>query len=156
MKFGVISDTHGLIRTEALEALKDCQLILHAGDVGSREVLEALKEIAPVRAIRGNVDTALWTEELPISDLVEVEGFSFYLVHDYSFLDLNPQAAGFDAVVYGHSHKASINYHNEVLLLNPGSAGPRRFSYPVTVALIEIAQGKLEPQIVSLDVKEAP
>lgn len=151
MKIGVISDTHGLMRQAALKALQGSDLILHAGDVGSRQVLEALAEIAPVRAIRGNVDTALWAEDLSVSEVVEAAGFSFYIVHDYHTLDLNPKAAGFDAVIYGHTHKAAIERQNGVLLLNPGSAGPRRFSLPVTLAVIQVSQGRLEPELIHLD-----
>jgi uncharacterized protein len=151
MKIGVISDTHGLLRPEALEALQGCELVLHAGDVGKRQVLDELEQIAPVRAVRGNVDQSPWTDELPISDVVDVGGFSFYVVHDYQNLDLNPKAAGFDAVISGHTHKALVEWRNGVLLLNPGSAGPRRFSLPITLAVIELDQGKLKPSIIQLE-----
>jgi uncharacterized protein len=114
-------------------------------------VLDELEQIAPVRAVRGNVDHSPWTDELPISDVVDVGGFSFYVVHDYQNLDLNPKAAGFDAVISGHTHKALVEWRNGVLLLNPGSAGPRRFSLPITLAVIELDQGKLKPSIIQLE-----
>jgi uncharacterized protein len=149
---GVISDTHGLLRPEALTALQGSRLILHAGDFGSQRILEALERIAPVRAVRGNVDHEAWADRLPFTEVVDSHGFSFYMVHDYNTLDLNPKAAGFHAVIYGHSHKASITWRDGVLLLNPGSAGPRRFELPVTLARIHIREGRLEPEIITLEV----
>jgi putative phosphoesterase len=149
---GVISDTHGLLRPQALQALRGSDLILHAGDVGSREVLDALRTIAPTTAIRGNVDTAIWATALPATDVVSVAGVEIYMLHDRAALDLDPRAAGFAAVVFGHTHRPGAEVRNGVLFLNPGSAGPRRFSLPVTVARLTIAGGQLAHEIVELAV----
>jgi putative phosphoesterase len=130
---GVISDTHGLLRPEAVEALRGSDRILHAGDVGAPEILEALAQIAPVTAIRGNVDTEAWARTLPQIEVVEIGGVSIYMLHDLARLDLKPEAAGFRVVVYGHSHQPKIEEKNGVLYFNPGSAGPRRFNLPVSV-----------------------
>jgi putative phosphoesterase len=130
---GVISDTHGLLRPEAVEGLRGVSRILHAGDVGTPEVLAALNGIAPVTAVRGNVDHGSWAARLPTSEVVEVEGISIYILHILAELDLKPEAAGFGIVVYGHSHVPSSEIKNGVLYFNPGSAGPRRFKLPVTV-----------------------
>ncbi|HET6929358.1 MAG TPA: metallophosphoesterase family protein, partial [Candidatus Acidoferrum sp.] len=140
MRIGVISDTHGLLRPEALRALQGVQLILHAGDVGAPEILARLKTIAPVFVVRGNVDTQPWAQELPLTAVVETSGFHFYVLHNLKDLDLKPQAAGFDAVVSGHTHVAEQRLDDGVLYLNPGSAGPRRFRLPVTLALLEIGK----------------
>jgi putative phosphoesterase len=150
MLVGVISDTHGLLRPEALTALAGVEHILHAGDVGDVRILEALGEIAPVTAIRGNVDQ--WGEcaELPATDVVELDGHLFYLVHSVGDLDINPVVAGVAAVVSGHSHKPSIEARSGVLYLNPGSAGPRRFNLPVTVALMTVGEDKVGARIVEL------
>jgi uncharacterized protein len=150
LQVGVISDTHGLLRDEAVNVLKDCWLIIHAGDVGDPAILESLSQIAPLRAVRGNVDRGPWSSLLPDSEVVEAGGLSLYIIHDFSTLDLNPQAAGFQAVIYGHSHRPSIEWQNGVLLLNPGSAGPRRFNLPVSLALLTIQEGKLLPEIIRL------
>jgi putative phosphoesterase len=131
---GVISDTHGLLRPEALGALAGVDMIIHAGDVGKPEVLEGLSRIAPVHAVRGNVDRGDWARALPASQVVEADGPLIYVLHNLAELDLNPQAAGFAAVVSGHSHKPGHEMRNGVLYLNPGSAGPRRFRLPVTLA----------------------
>jgi uncharacterized protein len=141
MLIGVISDTHGLLRPEALTALAGVEHILHAGDVGDIGILEALRGIAPVTAIRGNIDTEGACAELPATEMVEVGGKTFYLVHAIKDLDISPKAAGVDVVVYGHSHKAAVERRGEVLYLNPGSAGPRRFQLPVTLALVTVADG---------------
>ena len=140
MLIGVISDTHGLLRPEALAALAGVEHILHAGDVGDAAILDALREIAPVTAIRGNVDG--WGEcaELPTTDVVELAGKLFYLVHSVRDLAIDPVAAGVAVVVSGHSHKAAIEMKKGVMYLNPGSAGPRRFSLPVTVALVTVGE----------------
>ncbi|HSR13573.1 MAG TPA: metallophosphoesterase family protein [Thermodesulfobacteriota bacterium] len=150
-RIGVISDTHGLVRPEALDAFRGVELILHAGDVGDREVIEKLQAVAPVRAVRGNVDVDEWSA-LPETDVVEIGGVLIYLLHDLHRLDLDPAASGFRAVVSGHSHKPSSFEKNGVLYLNPGSAGPRRFRLPVSVALVRIRGGVLEPQLVELGV----
>jgi hypothetical protein len=150
MRIGVISDTHGLLRPEAQRALQGVQLILHAGDVGAPEILTQLKLIAPVFAVRGNVDTESWAEELPLTTVVEISDFHFYVLHNLRELDLNPQAAGFDAVISGHTHQAEQRYDADVLYLNPGSAGPRRFQLPVTLALLEISKKPWEVKILQL------
>jgi len=141
MLIGVISDTHGLLRPEAVAALRGVEHILHAGDVGDIAILDALREIAPVTAIRGNVDTTGACAELPATDVVELGGALFYLVHSVHDLDINPKAAGVAMVVSGHSHKASVTVKDGVVYFNPGSAGPRRFSLPVTVGFVTVEDG---------------
>jgi putative phosphoesterase len=150
MVIGVISDTHGLLRPEALAALAGVQHILHAGDVGDAEILDALREIAPMTAIRGNVD--LWgaCAELPATDVVELGGKLFYLVHSVHDLDIKPETAGVAVVVSGHSHKPGIEMRGGVMYLNPGSAGPRRFQLPVTVAVVEVVGETVVARIVEL------
>jgi putative phosphoesterase len=150
MLIGVISDTHGLMRPEAQRALQGVHLILHAGDVGAPEILTQLKLIAPVFAVRGNVDTEAWAEELPLTTVVEISGFHFYVLHNLRDLDLKPQAAGFDAVISGHTHQADQHEESGVLYLNPGSAGPRRFQLPVTLALLEITKKPWRVELVRL------
>jgi putative phosphoesterase len=152
MIVGVISDTHGLIRPQALDALRGSDLILHAGDVGAPAVLEALGTIAPVVAVRGNNDKGPWADDLPETEVVEVAGNHFYLLHDVKELDLDPAAARFRAVVSGHSHRPASEERGGVLYLNPGSAGPRRFTLPVTVARVRVAGGVLSSEIVALRV----
>ena len=147
---GLISDTHGLMRPEALAALQDVSQIIHAGDVGSPEVLAALRAIAPVTAIRGNVDHGMWVQGLPATRVVEADGAMLYVLHDLGALDLDPAAAGFAAVISGHSHKPRIDRRNGVLYINPGSAGPRRFNLPITLALLSINQGQVEAELVAL------
>ena len=127
MRVGVISDTHGLLRPEALQALQGADHILHAGDVGDPDILDALRKIAPVTAIRGNIDEGGPCGHLPATELIELGGRSIYMLHDVKKLDLNPEAAGIAAVVFGHSHKPLVERRRGVLFLNPGSAGPRRF-----------------------------
>jgi uncharacterized protein len=141
MLIGVISDTHGLLRPEAVAALRGVEHILHAGDVGDVAVLEGLREIAPVTAIRGNVDTSGACAELPATDVVELGDKLFYLVHSVQDLDINPAAAGVAMVVSGHSHKTSVAVRDGVVFFNPGSAGPRRFSLPVTVGFVTVEDG---------------
>jgi uncharacterized protein len=141
MLIGVISDTHGLLRPEALVALAEAEHILHAGDVGKIEILDALREIAPVTAIRGNVDVSGACAELPATEMVELGGAVFYMVHSVHDLDIHPGAAGVDVVVSGHSHKASVEVRGGVVFFNPGSAGPRRFSLPVTVGFVTVEDG---------------
>jgi hypothetical protein len=137
---GVISDTHGLLRPQALRALEGSDLIVHAGDVGDRKILEALKTIAPVFAVRGNVDTEEWAQALPETEVIETDPATIYVLHDVHALDLDPAAAGFHVVVSGHSHKPGHTERGGVLFLNPGSAGPRRFDLPVTIARLDISQ----------------
>lgn len=152
MLVGVISDTHGLLRPEALVALAEAEHILHVGDVGNIEILEELRRIAPVTAIRGNVDVYGECAELPATEMVELGGRFFYMVHSVHDLDIDPKAAGVDVVVSGHSHKPLIERKGAVMYLNPGSAGPRRFSLPVTVALMTVGDDGAEARIVGLEV----
>jgi putative phosphoesterase len=149
---GVISDTHGLLRPEAIVALKDAQLIVHAGDVGDPEILERLRSIAPTFAVRGNVDTAPWATTLPLTEVVEVGGLQLYVLHHLSDLDLDPKAAGFAAVISGHTHRPLTEMRGGVLYLNPGSAGPRRFTLPIAVARLEVIGATLSHEIVELSV----
>jgi uncharacterized protein len=151
MLIGVISDTHGLLRPEAVAALRGVEHILHAGDVGDMAILDALREIAPVTAIRGNVDVSGACAELPATDVVELGGRLFYLVHSVHDLDINPVAAGVAMVVSGHSHKASVQMRDGVIYFNPGSAGPRRFSLPVTVGFVTVEDG-VEASVMQLKV----
>jgi putative phosphoesterase len=149
MQIGIISDTHGLLRPEALEALKGSDHILHAGDVGNIEILETLKQIAPITAIRGNIDIHGPCAELPATEAVELEGHLFYLIHSLHDLDINPKQAGVSCVVTGHSHKPVFEQQGGVLYLNPGSAGPRRFGLPVTLARLKIT-AHLTPELITL------
>jgi uncharacterized protein len=152
MLIGVISDTHGLLRPEAASALKGVEHILHAGDVGDPGILERLRAIAPVIAIRGNVDMGGACAQLPDTELVELGGRAIYMLHDREALDLDPVAAGIAVVVSGHSHRPSILRHKGVLYFNPGSAGPRRFSLPVTVGMLRAGESGVEAEIVKLRV----
>jgi uncharacterized protein len=149
MHIGVISDTHGLLRPQAIRAFRGCQHIVHAGDVGAREILEELKAIAPVTAIRGNIDPEAWAE-LPETELVELGGVSIYVLHDLSKLDLKPEAAGVKVVISGHSHVPKQETRRGVLYFNPGSAGPRRFKLPITVGRLLIAGGEVGGEIVKI------
>jgi putative phosphoesterase len=149
---GVISDTHGLVRPEAIEALRGCDLIVHAGDVGKAEVLDRLGELAPVVAIRGNNDRGGWAAALPETEVAEVESARLYVVHDLADLDLDPAAAGLSAIISGHSHRPTARVRGGILYLNPGSAGPRRFSLPVSVARIAVRGASLSPELVELAV----
>jgi putative phosphoesterase len=152
-KIGLISDTHGLLREEALAALRGSQLIIHAGDVGNAEILEALKRLAPVVAVRGNVDREPWARSLPETAIAEVGGATIYVLHDVKALDLNPATAGFRIVVSGHSHKPGKMVRDGVLYINPGSAGPRRFQLPVMVARMDLERQPWEPEFVDLESK---
>lgn len=147
---GVISDTHGVLRQSALDALRGVDLILHAGDVGDAAILDRLRAIAPTVAVRGNVDTSPWGRTLPDTEVVEVAGRLIYMLHDRAALDLDPRAAGFAAVVFGHSHRPEAIERNSVLYLNPGSAGPRRFSLPVCLALLRVTDDTMIPEFVAL------
>ncbi len=148
---GVISDTHGLLRESARKKLAPCEMIIHAGDVGDIRVLQDLQKIAKVVAVRGNVDRDYQSGRLNITEFIDLEGHNIYVLHDINGLDLNPVAAKLDAVVYGHSHRPSITHRDGILLLNPGSAGPRRFKLPVSMAYIRIVGNKLVPEIITLD-----
>lgn len=147
---GVISDTHGLLRPQALEALAGSQLIIHAGDVGSPDILPSLARLARVEAVRGNVDTDAWALDLPETAVVEVEGRSLYVLHDVKQLDLAPAAAGFAAVISGHSHVPMSEMRNGVLYFNPGSAGPKRFSLPISVGRLWLSPEGVRAEIVEL------
>lgn len=149
---GVISDTHGLLRPQAVAALRGVAHILHAGDVGSPEILEELRTIAPITVVRGNVDQGAWARRIPHNQVVEIEGVSLYVLHILSELDLKPEASGFAAVVYGHSHKPASEVRNGVLYFNPGSAGPRRFKLPVTVGKLVVDGERVRGEVVELDV----
>jgi uncharacterized protein len=150
MRIGVISDTHGLLRPEAVELLRGSEHIIHAGDIGSPDIIPALETIAPVTAIRGNIDTQPWARRFPETEAVELGGVTIYVIHDVNTLDLNPKAAGFAAVISGHSHVSKQETKNGVLYFNPGSAGPRRFKLPVSVGQLEIVRREVSATIVPL------
>ena len=149
---GVISDTHGLLRPEALEALAGSELIVHAGDVGDPAILERLAEVAPVRAVRGNVDGGAWARSLPLTEVVEVAGAHLYVLHILDELELDAGAAGMAAVIYGHTHRPALERRDGVLFLNPGSAGPGRFDLPAGVARLRVRDGRAEAELVELEV----
>ena len=146
---GVISDTHGFLRPEAVKALEGADLIVHAGDIGKPEILEALRVVAPVLAVRGNMDWGEWTRDLPKTEIVEIGEILLYVLHDANELDLEPATAGFRAVISGHTHRPSIDKRNGVLFLNPGTAGP--FRSPASVALLHLRASTLEAQLVPLE-----
>jgi uncharacterized protein len=150
MLLGIISDTHGLLRPEALRALRGASLIVHAGDVGAPEILTQLKATAPVFAVRGNVDTQPWAQELPLATMVEAEGFNLYVLHNLQHLDLKPEASGIHMVISGHTHQPEQYERAGVLFLNPGSAGPRRFHLPVTLALLDLDRKPLRAEVIPL------
>ena len=147
---GVISDTHGLLRPEAIEALRGVEHILHAGDVGDASILDSLRNLAPVTAIRGNIDVGGPCSHLPATEVVTLDGHTFYMLHDRQALDLDPAAAGFSAVISGHSHKPLIEWRHGVLYMNPGSAGPRRFRLPISVGQLEISGTEVRAKFIEL------
>ncbi|HME72744.1 MAG TPA: metallophosphoesterase family protein [Myxococcota bacterium] len=149
---GVISDTHGLVRPQAVAALRGSDLIVHAGDVGDPAVLEALGALAPVVVVRGNNDHGAWAERLSATEVVDVAGVFLYVLHDLAELDVDPKAAGFHAVIAGHSHQPRLERRGGVLYLNPGSAGPRRFKLPVTLARVRINAAGVDAELVELEV----
>lgn len=149
---GLISDTHGLLREEAVRALRGADLILHAGDVGAPEILEALGTLAPVMVVRGNIDTAEWAQTLPTTAVAEVGPGMIYILHNLHDLDLNPAAGGFRAVVSGHSHQPGKSERDGILYINPGSAGPRRFQLPVTVARLDVGRHRWDVEFIELRV----
>jgi hypothetical protein len=153
MIVGVISDTHGLLRPEAVELLRGSEHIIHAGDIGSPEIIPALEKIAPVTAIRGNVDTQPWARRFAETEVVEFEGLHIYVIHDAHALDLNPRAAGFVAVISGHSHQPKQEMKDGVLYFNPGSAGPRRFKLPISVGRLEISAAGIQGSLHRLEVR---
>jgi putative phosphoesterase len=147
---GVISDTHGLMRPEALRRLRGSDLIVHCGDVGAPAVLDALKSIAPVYAVRGNNDQGSWASRLPRDEVVEAVGHSLYIIHDLNEIDLDPSAAGFAAVLSGHSHRPRVERRGGVLFVNPGSAGPRRFTLPIALARLIVKGDSCDARIIEL------
>lgn len=147
LRIGLISDTHGLLRPEAIEFLRGCDHIIHAGDIDRPSVLEDLETIAPVTAVRGNNDKGAWASNIPETQLIEFEKRRIYVIHDISMLDVDPQSAGIDVVVYGHSHKPLIEQRNSVLYINPGSAGPRRFKLPITAGELRLSRQSIAPNI---------
>jgi putative phosphoesterase len=149
---GVISDTHGLLRPQAIAALAGSDLIIHAGDVGKPEVLERLGELAPTFGVRGNIDIDSWAARLPLTQRVEAGGLALFVLHEIAQLDVDPASAGFAAVVFGHSHRPLIETRDGVLFLNPGSAGPRRFRLPITIARLRVSDRQMRPEIVELRV----
>lgn len=156
MRIGVISDTHGLLRPEAEQCLAGVAHIIHAGDIGRPEVIDGLRRIAPVIAIRGNVDTADWAARYPDTRTIKLGGRAIHVLHDIHDLRLDPASSGIDVVISGHSHRPGIETVDGVLYLNPGSAGPRRFSLPITVATLELGEGGIRPVIHQLaDAKES-
>jgi uncharacterized protein len=149
---GIISDTHGLLRPQAVEALHGSDVIIHAGDVGNAAIIDELRHLAPTFAVRGNIDCGDWATALPTTQRVEIGELTLYVLHDIAELDLDPPTAGFAAVVFGHSHQPSIETRDGVIYLNPGSAGPRRFKLPVALARVTVAGRQMRPEIVLLEV----
>lgn len=149
-RIGVISDTHGLLRPEAVAALAGSDYIIHAGDVGDPAILDRLSQIAPVTAVRGNVDTGAWARKIPATNILEVAGLTVYVLHILEELDLKPEAAGLAAVIYGHSHKPASEMKNGVLYFNPGSAGPKRFDLPVSAGKMLVDGTRITTQIIEL------
>lgn len=148
---GIISDTHGLVRHQVIEALTGAELIIHAGDIGNPDVLKTLETIAPVIAVRGNNDREPWAEQIPLTNVVEHQSYFLYVLHELDHLDLDPVASEFSAVIFGHSHRASAERRKGVLYLNPGSAGPRRFTLPITVARLHLTDTGLTPEIIEVE-----
>jgi uncharacterized protein len=153
---GLISDTHGLLRPEAVVALQGCDCIIHAGDIGAAEILNELRTIAPLTAIRGNNDTDPWAAQLPDTAECSVGGIRLFVLHNNGELAFDPAVAGFAVVVAGHSHRPAWRQEGEVLFINPGSAGPRRFNLPVAVARLRIESGRVTPQLIELPIAAAP
>lgn len=151
-RIGVISDTHGLLRPEAITALQGCDAILHAGDIGTAEILAQLATLAQTTAVRGNNDKDAWATDIPEREWIDIDGVLIHLLHDIADLDVDPTAAGIHVIVTGHSHRPLIEPRAGILHLNPGSAGPRRFKLPVTVAILEIEQSRVSARIVELDI----
>lgn len=149
-RVGLISDTHGLLRPEAIAALRGCDHIVHGGDIGDRAILDALAKLAPVTAVRGNNDTAAWAASLPEATRLQCDGATLYVLHDAKQLRIDPRAEGIEVVVSGHSHRPAIESRGDVLHVNPGSAGPRRFRLPVTLAILDIVDARATARLVSL------
>jgi putative phosphoesterase len=149
---GVISDTHGLLRPEAVNALRGSDIIIHAGDVGDPEILDRLRDMAPTFTVRGNIVTSPWAKALPLTEVVQVGAAHFYVLHNLIDLDVDPKAAGFAAVISGHTHRPHAQVRHDVLYLNPGSAGPRRFTLPIAVARIDVNGSRISHEIIDLQV----
>ncbi|HVN55825.1 MAG TPA: metallophosphoesterase family protein [Anaerolineaceae bacterium] len=149
-RLGVIADTHGFLRPQVIEVLRGADRILHAGDVGKPEILERLRSLAPVSAVRGNVDVEAWSAALPQTEVIQIPGHDLYMLHNLDELDLDPAAAGFAAVIYGHSHRPAVEWNGGVLYLNPGSCGPRRFSLPISLAILNASEQGLDVELIEL------
>lgn len=152
MHLGVISDTHGLLRPQAVQALRGCDALLHAGDIGSLEILDLLRALAPVTAVRGNNDTGLWARDLPLAVTTDVEGIRVHTLHEVKLLAVDLATEGLSVIVSGHSHRPAMEIRAGVLYFNPGSAGPRRFTLPVSVGILEISRGAVSGRIIELEV----
>jgi putative phosphoesterase len=155
LRIGVISDTHGLVRPEALRALRGVDLVVHAGDIGTPEVLEALRAVAPVVAVRGNNDRGAWARAIPERVTQPIGGRRVHVLHDLKELALDPAAAGVAVVIAGHSHRPSIAERDGVLFLNPGSAGPRRFTLPISIATLTLGPARPRARLITLDVSRS-
>ena len=153
-KIAIVSDTHGLLRPEVLKEIKGCNIIIHAGDVGNCDIVEALKKEAKLIIVRGNCDNGNWAEVFPKSEFIELQGFFIYILHNIYELDVDLEAMGVNVVIYGHSHKPESFYKNNILYINPGSAGPRRFKLPITVAELNIENGLLKNEIIDLTISQ--
>lgn len=151
IRIGLISDTHDLVRPEARRALAGVERILHAGDICSPEVLAALGSIAPVTAVRGNNDRGPWASAIPATQTMTIANVSIHVIHNLDELEQDPEAVGFRVVVYGHSHRPRVERRGGVLFVNPGSAGPRRFTLPISVGVLEIADGNVDAKLYTLD-----
>lgn len=150
IRIGIISDTHGLLRPEAIKQLAGADHIIHAGDIGAPEVVEGLRKIAPTTAIKGNIDAGEWAKEYPDTELVVLGGRAFYVLHNLKEIRLDPAASGFNIIISGHSHRPKIETKNGVLYVNPGSAGPRRFKLPIAVAILVLFDGLILPRILEI------
>ena len=148
---GVLSDTHGLLREAVMKKLADCELIIHAGDIGTVTVLDQLERIGKVIAVKGNVDHGSWSARLKESEYVNFHGKMILVIHNIDDLKIHPQSTNLDVVIYGHSHRASTHYDNGVLYVNPGSAGPRRFTLPTSIAYLRLVDGQIIPEIILID-----
>jgi putative phosphoesterase len=151
LRIGVLSDTHGLLRREVFDTLKGADLIVHAGDIGDSKVLHSLKALAPVAAVRGNMDRGGWARNLPETEMLQIGKRYIYVLHDIYDLELVPEASDIAVVISGHSHKPSVRYEKSVLYLNPGGAGHGRFNYPITVAVLVFAHNRFLPEIIEID-----
>ena len=148
---GLISDTHGVIKEGVIKALKNCDLIIHAGDIGSINVIDSLRKIAPVYAIRGNIDKGEWAKQISKTKIIKVDNIVIYVIHNIKEMDIDPKKAGFDIVVYGHSHKHSKHMEDDILYINPGGSGRKRFSLPLTVALLHIHEDEKKVEFIDLE-----